>query len=244
MSVGWTWLLSVSREPLSLSAVFASSVASSALGVGSAALLPLFVWEFDGKPGVAVFTVYLLFQNISKLALFWREIDWYVGRRLLLWAAPAAAAGSLLLLMLPEAWFRQILGVCILLLITLPALPLPDLPSTVQLPVFGLFYGLCSGALGSGNVVKGPLLLSAGLVKERYIATYALSSLAMNLPKILIYGVGGLTPSHLLGRGALLLVASLDGSWAGKRLLVAIPARWFARVVTGVCVLSALLLLV
>ena len=108
---------------------------------------------------------------------------------------------------------------------------------------FGIAYGVVSGVLGSGNVLKGPLLTSIGVLKERYIGTYALTSLALNVPKLVVYHEGGIASSQLLARSWPLLVVSLTGTYIGKRVLRHIPDAVFERVTTITFVISALLMI-
>lgn len=231
-----------------LGVVLAFSWLSSALGVGGYALLPLFVWHYGAKTGVAVLTVYFLFQNLSKVALLWRHIDLGFATRLVAWAVPGAVLGGVLLVALPARHFQRILGAGMLALLLLPRLlPRRSPPSQrlqrLRVAGFGLAYGVASGVLGSGNALKGPLLTSLGVLKERYVGTYALTSLALNVPKLAVYHAGGIASAAWLATCWPLLLVSLAGTYLGKRALRHIPDSWFEKVTTTVFVVSALSML-
>ena len=236
-----------------LGVVLVFSWLSSALGVGGYALLPLFVWHYGAKSGVAVITVYFLFQNLSKVALLWRHIDFGFAARLVAWAVPGAVLGGALLVALPARHLQRMLGAGMLALLLLPRLlphllprrPAPS-PRLRRLGVagFALAYGVASGVLGSGNALKGPLLTSMGVLKERYVGTYALTSLALNVPKLAVYHQGGVASAGLLAACWPLLLVSLAGTYLGKRALRHIPESWFEKVTTAVFVVSALSMLV
>ena len=232
-----------------LGVVLVFSWLSSALGVGGYALLPLFVWHYGAKSGVAVITVYFLFQNLSKVALLWRHIDFGFAARLVAWAVPGAVLGGALLVALPARHFQRMLGAGMLALLLLPRL-LPRLPApsprlrSLGVAGFALAYGVASGVLGSGNALKGPLLTSLGVLKERYVGTYALTSLALNVPKLAVYHQGGVASAALLAACWPLLLVSLAGTYLGKRALRHIPESWFEKVTTAVFVVSALSMLV
>ena len=225
--------------------VFASSVLSSALGVGGYALLPLFVAFYGAKTGVAVITVYFLFQNFAKMLMMWRHIDFALAARLVGWALPGALIGGALLVAVPPRAFQRVLGAGVLAMVIVPRLRRRTAaPRRGGFALFALAYGVASGALGSGNVLKGPFLTSLGVVKERYVGTYALTSCALNVPKLLVYRGGGVAPAAVLASAWPLLLVSLAGTWVGARLLRHIPPQWFERVTNVVFVASALAMLV
>ncbi len=232
-----------------VAAVFASSVLSSALGVGGYALLPLFVGFYGAKSGVAVITVYFLFQNFAKLLMTWRHVDFALAARLVTWALPGALLGGALLVVVPAHAFQRVLGAGVLAMVIVPRLrrrtaaPRPARAERAGFALFALAYGVASGALGSGNVLKGPFLTSLGVVKERYIGTYALTSCALNVPKLLVYRGGGFAPCAVLASAWPLLLVSLAGTWAGTRLLRHIPPAWFERITNAVFVVAALVML-
>ncbi len=237
------------RTAAFVSTVLVFSVLSSALGIGGAALLPLFVWHYGAKTGVAVITVYFLFQNLSKLLLLWKHIDFALAWKLVAWATPGAVAGGVLLVAIPARHAQQFLGAGILAMVLLPRLLPRRRPPSQRLrrigfASFGIVYGVASGVLGSGNALKGPLLTSMGVLKERYVGTYALTSFTLNVPKLLVYHQGGVAPGHLLAASWPLLLVSLVGTFIGKRMLRHLSEAWFERVTTTAFVLSALSMIV
>ena len=230
--------------------VFASSVLSSALGVGGYAMLPLFVSFYGAKSGVAVITVYFLFQNFAKLLMTWRHVDFALATRLVAWSLPGALLGGALLVVVPAQAFQRVLGAGVLAMVIgprlrprRPAAPRSARAERAGFALFALAYGVASGALGSGNVLKGPFLTSLGVVKERYIGTYALTSCALNVPKLLVYRGGGIAPGAVLASAWPLLLVSLAGTYAGTRLLRHIPPAWFERITSAVFVVAALAML-
>lgn len=218
--------------PFFLVIVLISSVLSSALGLGGYVLIPLFALHFGAKESVAAITIYFLAQNASKLIMFWRHIDVAVAWRLSLYALPGAILGSYLLIVVPAHYFQQFLAIALLVFLVLPYVG-SNVPLTSHwlfVPLCGVLYGVSSGIVGSGNAIKGPMFTSLNLLKERYVATYAATSAAMNVPKVAIYGVGDvLTPSLWTALWPLLFV-SLIGTFLGKRLMRFISEAWFERV--------------
>lgn len=231
--------------PFFLIIVLASSVVSSALGLGGFVLIPLFALHFGAKQSVAAITLYFLAQNASKLILFWRYINVNITWRLALYGLPGAMLGSYLLLVIPADYFQKFLAISLLAFLALPYIGSTAALTSHRLfmPACGLLYGVSSGIVGSGNAIKGPMFTSLNLLKERYVATYAATSAAMNIPKVVIYGLGDvLTPGLWAALWPLLLI-SLLGTYIGKRLMRLISEVWFERVTLAAFCVSALALL-
>jgi uncharacterized protein len=228
-----------------LVAILLSSILSSALGIGGYVLIPLFALHFGAKASVAAVTVYFLIQNFSKLLLFWRHADLNVAWRLSIYALPGAIFGSYLLVLMPAHYFQQFLGVGLLIFLVLPHVNANLKPSDHRflVPVFGILYGVSSGMLGSGNAVKGPMFTSLNLLKERYVATYALTSAAMNIPKLMIYGFGDVLTTESWYVLSPLLLISLVGTYLGKRLMRFISETWFEKITLAAFGISAIALL-
>jgi uncharacterized protein len=231
--------------PFFVLAILTSSILSSALGIGGYVLIPLFALHFGAKASVAAVTVYFLIQNISKLLLFWRHADLSVTWRLSIYALPGAILGSYLLVLMPAHYFQQCLAVALLIFLALPYVSANLNPSGHRLfvPVFSVLYGMSSGMLGSGNAIKGPMFTSLNLLKERYVATYALTSAAMNVPKVLIYGFGDVLTAELWYVLWPLLLISLVGTYLGKRLMQFVSETWFEKIALAAFSISAIALL-
>lgn len=228
--------------------VLASSALSTAFGVGSFVLIPIFILYFDAKESVAIISLYFIFQNIAKLLFFWRFVDWGISKQLLIYALPGALLGSALLLQINIIIFQKILGAAILLYVAANILKSKKItPSPPKkyfyISILSFLYGFSSGVIGSGNAVKGPLLTSAGLTKEIYIATYAATSILLNIPKILIYGYGGLINTSVAFHSIPLLAASILGTYFGKKFITKVSESKFNLVVNIFFILSAITLI-
>lgn len=229
--------------------VLISSVLSTAFGVGSFVLIPIFTFFFTAKESVAMASLYFTFQNIVKLGFFWRFIDWNISKKLLLYGLPGTIAGSALLLYINISFFQKMLGIAILAYVVKDLLKLktkevtPAQLKPYQIPLFSFLYGVSSGVVGSGNAVKGPLFSSAGLTKETYVATYAATSFLLNIPKIFIYVQGGVISRNVLFESLPLLIVSLLGTYLGKKLISSISESSFTLIINVFFVFSAIALM-
>mgnify|MGYP000750372492 CR=1 FL=1 len=74
---------------------FFSSIIGGLSGQGVGLILPVFVAPVVGIANVIpVMAVAALLTNLSRLAVFWREIDFPKARRVLMGALPGAIAGA------------------------------------------------------------------------------------------------------------------------------------------------------
>lgn len=226
--------------------VLCTSILSAATGTGGGfILIPLASLQFGAKEGVGILSIYFLFQNINKLIVFRQHIQWKVAKRFIIWALPGVLVGSLALSIIPVEAFTKILAVIILLYLAndlLKIIPNKAQPETL-LPGLGFLYGFLSGLIGSGNMVKGPLFTSLGMRKEMYIATYAFTSMFMNVPKILSYASTGIIDSSAIIKSIPFLILSIVGTYIGKHFLKYIRHDVFYYIITASFALSAIALL-
>ena len=205
------------------------SILSTTLSIGGFILIPLVALFFGAKESIGIITLYFLSQNISKLFFFRAHIHKMIAKKIIIWSMPGVLAGAALLIYIPETFFSKFLGIAMIIFMVNDWMRYKskNRSSEKNLPLFGLLYGFFSGVLGSGNLVKGPLFLSLGLLKESYMATYALTSLFINIPKIGIYFYSGIITQATFIRAIPFLLLSIIGTWIGKRMLNLISNRVF-----------------
>jgi hypothetical protein len=235
----------IAQNPiLFYSVILVTSVISTGLGIGSFALIPLAALYYGPKAGIGIITLFFVCQNVSKMVFFKGHADLPIAKKIILWSLPGVFAGALLLGELPEKLFEKILAVSILVFIA------NDIHHFIRkkvrhtsIPFISVLYGFFSGLLGSGNLVKGPMLISLGLTKETYIATSALTAFFMNLPKVGIFLWNGIIDQKILILSLPFLLISIIGTWLGRHMLSKINHNAFYYIMTGVFAITALVLL-
>jgi uncharacterized membrane protein YfcA len=229
------------------SIIFVSSVFSAALGTGmSFVLIPLAALQYGAKESVGIMTIYFLFQNINKIAVYRKHINWKIAIRVICWSLPGVIIGSLALNVIPVYIFKKILAAVILLYLAndifklIPKKHSPD----KYLPGLSMFYGFLSGLIGSGNVIKGPLFTSLGLLKETYVGTYAVTSLFINIPKLITYSATGIIDMSAFAKSIPFLLIAIAGTFLGKYFIGKIHNDVFYIIITASFALSAIILLI
>lgn len=224
--------------------VFVITILSGSFGVGGFVLIPLGAIAYGAKVGVGIITLYFLFQNISKIVLFRKHIDWNIAVKMVIWSIPGAIVGSFALSVIPMGIFNKMLAAFILVYLANDMFELVPKKhyNAGMIPVFGILYGLTSGLTGSGNLVKGPLFTSIGLLKERYIGTYAVTSFFVNVPKIIVYGFTGIITIESLRISLPFLIISIVGTYIGMHLLKHVREDIFFYALNIVFAISAIIL--
>lgn len=222
------------------------SILSATLGAGSGfVLIPLAALQFGAKESIGILAIYFLFQNINKIIVYKKHIDRHIGFRVICWSLPGVVIGSLALNYFPVEIFKKFLACVILLYLAndvFKLIPQKHQPDAL-LPGMSILYGFLTGLVGSGNLVKGPLFTSLGLLKQAYVGTYAFTSLFMNVPKIIIYSATGIIDSSAFLISIPFLLISIIGTQVGKHLIGKIRNDVFYYVITASFALSAIVLL-
>ena len=89
-----------------------------------------------------------------------------------------------------------------------------------------------------------PFFLAYGLMRGAYIGTEALSTVAMHVTKLGVYGGYDLVSSRTLLTGIAIGSVMFIGSYLGKRVLAVVPDRWFPSIIDGVLITRGILLLI
>ena len=224
-----------------LLAGYVAATLSGAAGFGGALLLlPVAAWAVGPREAVPLLTLAQLAGNLSRAGFGWREIQWRPVGLFCLGAAPAALAGALLFVRLPSEAVLRGVGIFLLAMVALRRTkvgrrPLPE----AALAPGGAAVGFLSAVAGSAGTLGALLFLGLGLPAGAYVATEAVTAVAMHLVKAGVYSRFSLLTGPVLGVGALLSGAMVAGSWTGKRLIETLPRERFELLVEALLVVSA-----
>ncbi len=191
--------------------VIASFLASlltlfSGFGLGTI-LMPVVAIFFPVTVAVAMTAFVHLLNNLFKLLVLWRKIDWPVVLRFGLPAMIATVPGAWLLTALadlPEIHSYEIAGmdaaitpvkltVGLLLIFFATAEWLPFLKnlnlSAQALPVGGMLSGFFGGLSGHQGAFRSAFLIRAGLDKNQFVASNAAIAALVDITRLAVYGL-------------------------------------------------------
>ena len=244
----WTTLLltvSIDFALVLLLGLLAGTV-GGVIGFGtSIMLMPALVLVFGPREAVPIMAVASIMANASRVAVWWRDVDWRCALAYSVTAAPAAALGAATLLRLPPGAIEAVLGLFFIAMV-----PLRRWMSRQQwrfglahMALVGAVVGYITGVVVSTGPINTPFFLAYGLVKGAFLATEALGSLAVFLAKAVTFGSFGALPAASVGKGLVIGSAIMVGSWLAKRWVLRIDAVQFRWLIEGMLLLAGLTML-
>ncbi len=226
---------------------FSSTLLSSVFGFGSALLvLSIGPYLLPVHEVIALSAILFAASTITKTIVFRQSLDWSLVLIIAIGSLPFAYLGGMLLPLLSQPLLQIALGLLILASLAMkhPSIARslrssvgdPADVSRYKLTTIAASYGLVSGLVGSGSVIKALFFRRMQLAKETFVGTMAATSVLASIGKIAAYTQSGLLHSQLLWPALAMLVAALAAVLIGRAVLLRIESRWFD---TGVTVLMA-----
>ncbi|MES2679477.1 MAG: sulfite exporter TauE/SafE family protein [Bacteroidota bacterium] len=191
-------------------------------GFGSSLFfVPIAGYFLDFHSVLGITAAFHICSNISKIALFRHGFN---KKLILTVGVPAiifVIAGAILCRFFNNEVLQLVLSIFLVviggLLILFKNLKLK--PTLFNSITGGAFSGFTAGLLGSGGAVRGLTLAAFNIEKNVFIATSAVIDLGVDLSRGLVYFSNGYIHRHDLYLILILLVVSIAGTYAGKKLL-------------------------
>jgi uncharacterized membrane protein YfcA len=203
---------------------------SGIVGFGaSIMLMPALMLAFGPQEAVPMMAIAALMANFSRVAVWWREVDWRANAYYCATAVPAAALGARTLLLLEARIVEAALGA--LFIVMIPArrwLLARGLRITAgQLALVGAGIGFLSGMVASTGPINTPFFLAYGLVKGAYLSTEALGSMAIGITKAVVFRRLDALPLETVAHGLIVGLSLMAGSWLAKGFVLRLDAAQF-----------------
>ena len=159
--------------------------------------------------------------NLSRILVWWRDIDWRACAAYSVTGVPAAALGAKTLVVLPPRIVELALGGFFLLMIPLRRwLATHHLRLRLHhLAVIGLVVGFLTGIVVSTGPITAPIFLAYGLVKGAFLATEAAGSLAVYITKAITFRALGVLPPDAIIKGLITGSSLTAGSFIARRFV-------------------------
>lgn len=219
---------------------------SGIVGFGaSISLMPVLMLAFGPQEAVPIMAIAALLANFSRVAVWWREVDWKANAYYCVAAIPMAALGARTLLALNARIVEGILGVLFIAMVPgrrwLAARGMRI--KAWHLALVGAVIGFLSGMVASTGPINTPFFLAYGLVKGAYLSTEALGSLAIGITKTIVFRRFDALPAETVLRGLLVGGSLMVGSWLAKGFVLRLDASQFRLLMDGLLVVAGLVLL-
>ena len=214
--------LSLSLLAAILFASFATAVLHGAIGMAGGVIMAAILAHFIGiKAAVPVMTTALILSHFSRAVMYFRDTDWKIAFRVLLFGCPTIIVGALIFSVISP---RAIATIFALFLIA--SFPIKHWARQNQINTGPRLLAAASAIWGmlAGNVIGpafflAPFLLGTGMSRMTFVGTLASITLVMNVLKLTVFGATDLINSELLVLGALIGVMTIPGNWVGRSIL-------------------------
>jgi uncharacterized membrane protein YfcA len=224
-------------DPIGLLMLFAggflAAAISGAAGFGGALLLlPLLTKTIGTTMAVPVLTIAQLIGNLSRAFFGFKQIKWKPALMFILGAVPMSVLGAYSFVEMPKEIISRLIGLAIILFVILKYFKLLKFtPANSTMVVGGGITGFISGLAGSAGPLSAALFLSLGLPPVSYIATEAMTAVAMHITKTIIYQRYLDIGPSALSTGLFMGVSMVLGTWAGMRIAGKVPKDRFSKFV-------------
>ncbi|PIQ89679.1 MAG: hypothetical protein COV72_01835 [Candidatus Omnitrophica bacterium CG11_big_fil_rev_8_21_14_0_20_42_13] len=226
---------------------YAAAVGATLAGFGSSTLLmPVVLLFMDARSAIFLVACFHMFNNLFKIKVFWKRIDF---RTFMLFGIPSiifAFAGAMLISFLPAGIIKKSIAVFLMIFavysLLRPKFAIKETPITAI--IGGSLSGLLAGLIGLGGAVRSVFLIAFNLSKEVYVGTSAVIAFVIDLTRI---------PTYLLTKVVqdssrfillpFLVLSAYFGVKSGKMLLGKINQETFRKIVLIVILLVAIKLL-
>ena len=225
----------------------AAGTLSGIVGFGSSIMLmPVLVIVFGPLQAVPIMAIAAIMANLSRIVVWWREVDWRTCGAYSVTAAPFAALGAATLLVLPARLIEAALGVFFLSMIGVRRwMAARDLKlRRAHLAMIGVPVGYLTGIVVSTGPLTAPIFLAAGLVKGAFISTEAAASFIVYLAKAAVFRSFGALPVEIVVKGLIVGSTLMAGAFIAKRFVLKMEADRFRLLMDGLMLVSGLTLLI
>lgn len=223
-----------------------SGTLSGIVGFGaSIMLMPVLMLAFGPLEAVPVMAIAALMANLSRVVVWWREVDWRANAYYCATAVPASALGARTLLILDPRIVEGTLGAMFLVMVPARRWLLSRGFRIVawQLALVGAGIGFLSGMVASTGPINTPFFLAYGLIKGAYLSTEAVGSMAIGITKAVVFRRFDALPLETVGRGLVIGTTLMLGSRLAKGFVLRLDAHQFRALMDCLLAGAGLLLL-
>jgi uncharacterized protein len=233
--------------PLFILLALLAEILGTVGGFGSSLFfIPIASYFLDFHSVLGITALFHVSSNIAKIGFFRSGVD---KRLLFSIGIPAVVfviAGAYLSKYIETKYLEITLAIFLivmsLILLFFKNISLkPNLRNSIG---GGIFSGLLAGLLGTGGAIRGMTLAAYNLKVNIFIATSAIIDLAIDISRSVVYSLNGYVHQHDLYLIPILLVVSIAGTFAGKKILSHVSDSQFKSIVLVLVSITGIVTLV
>ena len=246
-ALGLGGAISCGQLALIAAVALSASIITAIAGVGGAIVLSFVLTPVLGPAAlVQTISVAMIINNLTKINVFRKGIDWAQCLFVVACAAPGCVVGSLIYSRLSERSITVVLGFFLIGIVIFKWL-LPD--DTGRWPKWvvassSFVYGVLTGTTIGGGILLLPILMGTGLTGMALIGTDAACGLAMHIVKTVVFGSNGVLTAQYAAIGVLIGIVMIPGAYIARAILQRIPLKVHERIIDAVIIAGGLSFLV
>lgn len=235
--------LTLAQMALVAAVALAASTITAIAGVGGAIVLSFVLAPLLGVAAlVQTISVAMIVNNITKINVFAKGIDWGSCAFVTACAAPGCIIGSLIYSRLDEAAITIVLGIFLVAIVVLKRVLPTDFGIWPRRLVAGtaFIYGILAGTTIGGGILLLPILMGTGLTGIALIGTDAAVGLAMHIVKTIVFGSTRVLTAQYASIGILIGIVMMPGAFIARWILSRMPLKVHAAIIDAVIIAGAL----
>ncbi len=223
-----------------------AGVLGGVIGFGTTIILmPALVYFYGPIQAIPVIALVATVANLSRIFLWWAEINWRVCFVYSMTGIPAVILGVNTLVALDEKLVEMTLGIFLIALIPIRRWMRKKnfYLKLWQMSLVGAGIGYLTGIVATTGAINTPFFLAYGLTKGAFLGTEAASTLSILLTKgITFHQLGFLNVTAII-QGLLIGAFVLVGAIFSKRIVLALPEQKFLLLMELVMLISGISIL-
>jgi len=227
---------------LAAASMVTSFIATVTGAAGGLLLLGTMALVFPPQILMPLHTVAMLGDNVTRIAVLWRDVARSALLPFLIGSTLGAAAGGKIFVGLPTVTLQLILGFSIIVFVWMPKIAnAGSLGGRFGVVGFAAsFVGIFVSATGA---LVAPFVAAAFDRRQNVVATFSAAMGIFHLTKLIAFGLLGAALVPYLPLMAAMLATSAVGNVIGSRILKRMPERSFRRFFQIILTLMALRIL-
>jgi uncharacterized membrane protein YfcA len=205
-----------------LFASFATAVLHGAIGMAGGVIMAAILAHFIGiKSAVPVMTCALIISHFSRAVMYFRDTDWKIAFRVLLFGCPTIVIGALIFGIISPRTVAIVFAVFLVASFPIKYWARKHKITTGPKLLAGasVVWGMLAGNVIGPAFFLAPFLLGTGMNRLTFAGTLASITLVMNVLKLIVFGATNLFTYELLWLGVLIGLMTVPGNWAGRSIL-------------------------
>jgi len=203
-------------------------------GFGSSVFfIPIAAFFLDFHSVLGITALFHVSSNLTKIAMFRKGFDkklvFYLGIPAIIFVLIGAYLSKFIISEKLEIWLAIFLIITSLIFLIFKTISI--VPSIKNSIIGGVVSGGIAGLVGTGGAIRGLTLTSFKLKPEIFIATSTIIDLGVDSGRGIVYWFNGYVHSHDLYIIPFLVIASIFGTYIGKKLLTKISEAKFRTIV-------------